>query len=81
MVEVGGIAAERLRQLIERIERLEDEKAALAADIREIYAEAKAVGFDAKIMRQIIKLRKMDTADQQELEALIDTYKHALGME
>ena len=80
MVEVGGIAAERLRQLIERIERLEDEKAALAADIREIYAEAKAVGFDAKIMRQIIKLRKMDTADQQELEALIDTYKHALGM-
>ena len=81
MVEVGGIAAERLRQLIERIERLEDEKAAMAADIREIYAEAKAVGFDAKIMRQIIKLRKMDTADQQEMEALIDTYKHALGME
>ena len=81
MVEVGGIAAERLRQLIERIERLVDEKAALAADIREIYAEAKAVGFDAKVMRQIIKLRKMDTADQQEMEALIDTYKHALGME
>ena len=81
MVEVGGIAAERLRQLIERIERLVDEKAALAADIQEIYAEAKAVGFDAKVMRQIIKLRKMDTADQQEMEALIDTYKHALGME
>ena len=81
MVEVGGIAAERLRQLIERIERLEDEKAALAADVREIYAEAKAVGFDAKIMRQIIRLRKMDTADQQEMEALIDTYKHELGME
>ena len=81
MVEVGGIAAERLRQLIERIERLEDEKAILAADVREIYAEAKAVGFDAKVMRQIIKLRKMDTADQQEMEALIDTYKHALGME
>ena len=67
--------------MIERIERLEDEKAAMAADIREIYAEAKAVGFDAKVMRQIIKLRKMDTADQQEMEALIDTYKHALGME
>ena len=81
MVEVGGIAAERLRQLIERIERLEDEKAALAADVREIYAEAKAVGFDAKVMRQIIRLRKMGTADQQEMEALIDTYKHALGME
>ena len=81
MVDVGGIAAERLRQLIERIERLVDEKAALTADIREIYAEAKAVGFDTKVMRQIIKLRKMDMADQQEMEALIDTYKHALGME
>ena len=81
MVEVGGIPADRLRQFIERIERLEEEKAALAADVREIYAEAKSVGFDPKVMRQIIKLRKMDTADQQELEALIDVYKHALGME
>ncbi|MDP6831188.1 MAG: DUF2312 domain-containing protein [Alphaproteobacteria bacterium] len=81
MVEVGGIAADRLRQFIERVERLEEEKAALAADVREVYAEAKAVGFDPKIMRQIVKLRKMDTADQQEMEALIDTYKHALGME
>ncbi|MBT3532921.1 MAG: DUF2312 domain-containing protein [Rhodospirillaceae bacterium] len=81
MVEVGGIAADRLRQFIERIERLEEEKAALASDVREIYSEAKSVGFDPKVMRQIVKLRKMDTADQQELEALIDTYKHALGME
>ena len=81
MVEVGGIAADRLRQFIERVERLEEEKAALAADVREVYAEAKAVGFDPKIMRQIVKLRKMDSADQQEMEALIDTYKHALGME
>jgi len=81
MVEVGGIAAERLRQLIERIERLEEEKAALAADIREIYLEAKAVGFDPKIMRQVIRLRKMDTVAQQEMDELIDTYKHALGME
>ena len=81
MVEVGGIPADRLRQFIERIERLEEEKAALAADVREIYAEAKSVGFDPKVMRQIVKLRKMDTADQQELEALIDVYKHALGME
>ncbi len=81
MVEVGGIAADRLRQFIERVERLEEEKAALASDVREVYAEAKAVGFDPKIMRQIVKLRKMDTADQQEMEALIDTYKHALGME
>jgi uncharacterized protein (UPF0335 family) len=81
MVEVGGIAADRLRAFIERVERLEEEKAALAADVKEVYAEAKAVGFDPKIMRQIVKLRKMDSAEQQELEALIDTYKHALGME
>jgi uncharacterized protein (UPF0335 family) len=81
MVEVGGIAADRLRQFIERIERLEEEKTALASDVREVYGEAKSVGFDPKIMRAIIKLRGMDTADQQEMEALIDTYKHALGME
>ena len=81
MVEVGGIAADRLRQFIERVERLEEEKAALASDVREVYAEAKEVGFDPKIMRQIVKLRKMDSADQQEMEALIDTYKLALGME
>jgi uncharacterized protein (UPF0335 family) len=81
MVEVGGIAADRLRQFIERIERLEEEKAALASDVREVYSEAKAVGFDPKVMRQVVRLRKMDTADQQEMEALIDVYKHALGME
>ena len=81
MVEVGGIAADRLRQFIERIERLEEEKATLASDVREVYSEAKAVGFDPKVMRQVVRLRKMDTADQQEMEALIDTYKHALGME
>ncbi|MBT3371996.1 MAG: DUF2312 domain-containing protein [Rhodospirillaceae bacterium] len=81
MVEVGGIAADRLRQFIERVERLEEEKAALASDVREVYAEAKSVGFDPKIMRQIVRLRKMNEADQQEMEALIDTYKHALGME
>ena len=81
MVEVGGIAADRLRQFFERVERLEEEKAALASDVREVYAEAKSVGFDPKIMRQIVRLRKMNEADQQEMEALIDTYKHALGME
>ena len=81
MVEVGGIAADRLRQFIERIERLEEEKAALASEVREVYSEAKAVGFDPKVMRQVVRLRKMNTADQQEMEALIDTYKHALGME
>ncbi len=81
MADVGGIAADRLRSFIERIERLEEEKAALAADVREIYAEAKSVGFDPKIMRQVIKLRKLDTAELQEQDALLDTYKHALGME
>jgi uncharacterized protein (UPF0335 family) len=81
MVEVSGIAADRLRAFIERVERLEEEKAALATDIKEVYGEAKSLGFDPKIMRQIIRLRKMDTAEQQELEALLDTYKHALGME
>ncbi len=81
MVEVGGVAADRLRAFIERVERLEEEKAALAADIKEVYGEAKSQGFDPKIMRQIVKLRKMDNAEQQEFEALLETYKHALGME
>ncbi len=80
MADVGGIAADRLRTLIERIERLEEEKAALAGDIREIYAEAKGSGFDTKIMRQIVRLRKMDKADLQEQETLLDLYKRALGL-
>ncbi len=81
MAEVGGIAADRLRQFIERIERLEQERQALGADIREVYAEAKAVGFDPKIMRQLVRLRKLDQVEYQEQEALLDTYQHALGME
>jgi uncharacterized protein (UPF0335 family) len=80
MNDVGGIGADRLRSFVERIERLEEEKAALAADIREVYAEAKGNGFDTKIMRQIIKLRKMETADRQEQEALLDLYKRAIGL-
>jgi len=79
--DVGGIAPDRLRSFIERIERLEEEKAALSADIREVYAEAKSVGFDTKIMRQVIKLRKMEQADREEQESLIDTYMAALGMQ
>ena len=81
MAEVGGIAAERLRSFIERIERLEEEKAALAADIREVYAEAKSTGFDVKTMRQVIRLRKMDRDDRQAQEHLLDLYKQALGLE
>jgi uncharacterized protein (UPF0335 family) len=80
MPEVGGIAGERLKSFIERIERLEEEKKALAEDIKEVFAEAKGVGFDVKTMRQIIKLRKMDQDDLDEQEALLDTYKRALGM-
>jgi uncharacterized protein (UPF0335 family) len=80
MTDVGGIAAERLRAFIERIERLEEEKAALSSDIREVYAEAKGNGFDTKIMRQVIKLRKMDTAERQEQESLLDLYKQAIGL-
>jgi uncharacterized protein (UPF0335 family) len=80
MADVGGIAADQLRSLIERIERLEEEKAALASDIRDIYAEGKSNGFDTKIMRQIVRLRKMDKADRQEQETLLDLYKQALGL-
>lgn len=80
MTDTGGIAGAQLRSFIERIERLEEEKAALATDIREVYSEAKATGFEPKVMRQIVKERKMDGADRQEQEALLDLYRRALGM-
>ncbi len=80
MTDVGGITAEQLRSYIERIERLEEEKAAIAADVREVYAEAKSNGFDVKIMRQVLRLRKLDHDDRSEQEALLDLYKRALGM-
>jgi uncharacterized protein (UPF0335 family) len=80
MTDGGGIAAQRLRSFIERIERLEEEKAALAADVREVYAEAKGDGFDVKTMRQIVRLRKMESSDRAEQEALLDLYKAALGL-
>ena len=76
----SGFAKEHLRAFIERVERLEEEKKALADDIREIYAEAKGTGFDTKVMRQVIRLRKMETADRQEQEAMLDLYLGALGM-
>ena len=78
--EVGGIATDRLRSLIERIERLEEEKKAISSDIRDIFAEAKSAGFDVKIMRAVIKLRKMNAADRDEQEFLLDTYKKALDI-
>lgn len=80
MAEVGGVAGAQLRSYIERIERLEEEKAALAADIKEVYAEARGTGFEPKTMRMIVRLRKLDSADRQEQEALLDLYKSALGM-
>jgi uncharacterized protein (UPF0335 family) len=80
MADVGGVAADHLRSYIERIERLEEEKKGLADDIKEIFAEAKGTGFDVKAMRAVMRLRKMDKADYQEQEYMIDLYKHALGM-
>ena len=81
MTEVGGVAADRLRSFIERIERLEEEKAALAADIKEIYSEAKGTGFDIKVIRMIVRLRKMDKSDRQEQEQILDLYKRALDID
>ncbi len=78
MVDVGGVAGERLRSLVVRIERLEEEKQALAADIREVFSEAKGSGFDIKIMRQLIRLRKMDKDDRSEMEAVLEVYERAL---
>lgn len=76
----GGISAEQLKQFIERIERLEEEKKNISDDIRDVFAEAKGTGFDVKTMRQILKIRKMDHSELEEQEYLLDTYKLALGM-
>jgi uncharacterized protein (UPF0335 family) len=80
MADVGGIAGERLQSFVERIERLEEEKTALSEDVKEVYSEAKSAGFDIKIMRQVIRLRKLNTSDRREQEELLDLYKNALGM-
>lgn len=74
------IQPDRLRAFFERIERLEEEKDALSADIREVFAEAKSVGYNTKIMRQVLKLRKMETHERQEMELELETYLRALGM-
>ncbi len=80
MADIGGIAADRLRTFVERIERLEEEKAAITADIREVYSEAKGAGFNAKILRQIVRLRGLDQADRREQEAMLELYKRALDL-
>ncbi len=75
------IAADQLRLLIERIERLEEEKKGIADDIRDVYAESKSTGFDTKTMRAIVRLRKMEKHQLQEADALLETYRAALGMD
>ncbi|MDX3900957.1 MAG: DUF2312 domain-containing protein [Sphingobium sp.] len=77
----GNVAADQLRLLIERVERLEEEKKGIGDDIKDVYLEAKATGYDPKIMRQIVRLRKMPPHDRQEMEAILQTYLAALGME
>ena len=80
MTDVGGFSSDLLQSFVTRIENLEEEKAALMADIREVYSEAKAMGFDGKTIRHLISLRKLDGADREQQEALLDLYKRALGM-
>ena len=80
MSDVGGIAGAQLKSFIDRIERLEDEKRVLGEDVKEVYAEAKGRGFEPKIMRQIIKIRRMDKEEHDEQETLLDLYKRALSM-
>ncbi|MEO6396174.1 MAG: DUF2312 domain-containing protein [Devosia sp.] len=75
-----GVAQDQIRAFVERIERMEEEKRAIADDIKEIYAEAKGNGFDTKVLRQVVRVRKMDRAERMEQEALLDLYLAALGM-
>lgn len=76
----GAIARDQLRAFIERIERMEEEKKAITEDIKEIYAEAKGMGYDTKVLRQVVRIRKQDQNERAEQEAILDTYLHALGM-
>ncbi len=77
---VGGVAVDQLKSIIARIEKLEEEKSAIADDIKDVFAEAKGNGYDIKAIRQIIKLRKMDAQEREEEETILDTYLRALGM-
>ncbi|MDN3564854.1 DUF2312 domain-containing protein [Paeniroseomonas aquatica] len=78
--EVGGIAVDRLRSIIERVERLEEERKALGSDIKDIFAEAKNAGFDIAVVKQVLRLRKKEPAEIEEQETLLDLYRRALGM-
>lgn len=77
---VGGVSVDQLKSVISRVEKLEEEKAGLAADIRDVFAEAKGSGFDVKAIRKILKLRKLDASELEEQETILDTYRRALGM-
>ncbi|HTE35826.1 MAG TPA: DUF2312 domain-containing protein [Reyranella sp.] len=79
-VKAGPVSADRLKSFVERIEKLEEERKAISGDIRDVYSEAKGVGYDVKTMRKIISIRKVDAAERDEQEQLLDVYKHALGM-
>lgn len=79
-VRSGGLAADRLRSLVQRIERLDEERKAITGDIKDIYAEAKSAGFDVKVLRALIRIRKQDASEVEEQESLLDVYRHALGM-
>lgn len=76
----GGIAVDRLRSIIDRVERLEEERKALGSDIRDVFQEAKSAGFDVKVVKQLIRLRKQEPAEVEEQETLLDIYRRALGM-
>src|SRR3954452_6561407 len=76
----GGVAVDQLKSIIARVEKLEEEKSGIAADIRDVFAEAKGNGFDVKAIRTILKMRKMDASERDEREAVVDTYRRALGM-
>ena len=78
--DVGGIAADRLRSFVERLERLEEEKKGISDDIKDVYAEAKSNGYDTKTMRAVVRLRKLEAHTRQEMDALLETYRSALGL-
>jgi uncharacterized protein (UPF0335 family) len=79
--QTGGVSGERLKSFIARIEKLEEDKSAVGEDLKEVYAEAKGVGFDTKIIRQIVRLRKIEVEQRRETEELLELYKAAIGME
>ena len=78
--KAGGLAVDQLKSIIGRVEKLEEEKSGIAADIRDVFAEAKGNGFDTRAIRTIIKMRKLDASEREEQETILDTYLHALGM-